>query len=305
MGSRFEITAIDDDEGLAWKGINAAIEEITRIEKLISSWDLHSQTSKVNQMAGIAPVKVDQELFDLIFRAKKVSDLTHGAFDISYASVDKIWKFDGTMDRLPTPEEVAASVAHINYQNIILDREKSTVFLKEKGMKIGFGAIGKGYAANRGREVMKKLGIKSGIVNAGGDLITWGTEEDGSPWRIAIADPRDKGRAIGWLNGNEMAIVTSGNYEKFVMLNGKRYSHIIDPRTGYPVEGLKSVSIICPNAELSDALATSVFVLGKDKGLALINKMKGVECLIVDNDDQLYTSDNLALNYYDNDPIDQ
>ncbi|UII22330.1 FAD:protein FMN transferase [Fulvivirga ligni] len=303
MGSRFEITAVSDDEALAWESINACIEEVTRIEKVISSWDENSQTSKINRDAGIAPVVVDKELFDLIARAKKISDLTNGAFDISYASVDKIWKFDGSVKDLPTAEEVAQSVSKINYQNIILNYDDHSVFLKEAGMKIGFGAIGKGYAANRGREIMRSMGIKSGIVNASGDLLTWGKEADGSDWTIGIADPKNKTHVLGWLNVGEMAVVTSGNYEKFIDINGKRYSHIIDPRTGYPVQGLKSVTIICPNAELSDALATSVFVLGKEKGLALINQLKGIECFLVDDHDELSYSNNLKLNYYKNNTV--
>lgn len=300
MGSRFEFTAIAENEQLANEGIEAAITEITRIEKLISSWDPKSQTSEVNRMAGIKPVKVDKELFDLIKRAKKISGLTNGAFDISYASMDKIWKFDGTVTKLPTEEEVKASVSKINYQDIILNDEEFTVFLKNEGMKIGFGAIGKGYAANRGRKVMLDLGVKSGIVNAGGDLITWGKEANGNEWSIGIADPKNKTHVLAWLTVGEMAVVTSGNYEKFIDIYGQRYSHIIDPISGYPVRGLKSVTIICPDAELADALATSTFILGKAKGLSLINQLKGVEALLVDDNDNISTSNNLTLNYYEN-----
>ena len=300
MGSRFELTAIAEDINLANQGIEAAIKEITRIEKLISSWDPNSQTSLVNKMAGIEAVKVDKELFDLIKRSKKISGLTNGAFDISYASMDKIWKFDGTVTKLPTEEEVKASVSKINYNDIILDEEHQTVFLKNKGMKIGFGAIGKGYAANKGRKIMLDLGIKSGIVNAGGDLITWGKEANGNEWSIGIADPKNKTYVLAWLTVGQMAVVTSGNYEKFIDINGQRYSHIIDPVSGYPVRGLKSVTIICPDAELADALATSTFILGKEKGLSLVNQLKGVEALLVDDDDNISTSDNLKMNYYEN-----
>jgi thiamine biosynthesis lipoprotein len=303
MGSRFELTAIAEDAELANKGIEEVIKEITRIEKLISSWDPESQTSEINRMAGSKPVKVDKELFELIKRAKKISELTNGAFDISYASMDKIWKFDGTVTKLPTEEEVKASVAKINYQDIILNEEKLTVFLKTEGMKIGFGAIGKGYAANRGRKIMLDFGIKSGIVNAGGDLITWGKEANGKDWSIGIANPKSENHVLAWLTVGEMAVVTSGNYEKFIDINGQRYSHIINPVTGYPVRGLKSVTIFCPDAELADALATSTFILGKDKGLSLINQLKGVEALLVDDGNKISTSNNLKLNYYENNMI--
>ncbi len=298
MGSRFEITAVADNEAACWVAINTGIAEIQRIEKLISSWDPNSQTSSVNRWAGIKPIAVDQELFDLVARAKKVSKLTDGAFDISYASMDRLWKFDGTLAQVPADSAITRSLALIGYQRIILDGESNTVFLQDKGMKIGFGAIGKGYAANRARMVMKEMGITSGLVNAGGDLIAWGQQPDGSPWRIGITDPNNNEEVYSWLSINDQAVVTSGDYERFVMIEGRRYSHIIDPRNGYPVKGIKSVTIISPDAELSDALATSVFVLGEDLGLALINKLMGIECLIVTDDNRLIPSDKLHLNYY-------
>ena len=297
MGSRFELTAVSPDQDKAMKAIESGIEEIKRIEKLISSWDTNSQTSEVIRNAGVKPVIVDQELFNLIRRSLKISNLTHGAFDISYASMDKVWYFDGRMKELPDSSVVKASVAKINYKNIILNPEKRTVFLKEKGMKIGFGAIGKGYAANKALNIMSKMGLSGALVNASGDLISWGKDEGDKDWKIGIVNPKQKGKVFSWLNINETAVVTSGNYEKFVTLNGQRYSHIIDPRTGYPVKGLSSVSIICPNAELADALATSVFVLGKEKGIELINKLKGIECLIITDKQELFTSDNLHLDY--------
>jgi thiamine biosynthesis lipoprotein len=297
MGSRFELTAVSPEQDKAMKAIESGIEEIKRIEKLISSWDTNSQTSEVIRNAGIKPVVVDQELFNLIRRSIKISDLTHGAFDISYASMDKIWRFDGKMKELPDSSAVKASVAKINYKNIILNPEKRTVFLKEKGMKIGFGAIGKGYAANKALDIMSKMNLTGALVNASGDLISWGKDEGGKDWKIGIVNPKNKEKIFSWLSINETAVVTSGNYEKFVTIKGEKYSHIIDPRTGYPVRGLSSVSIICANAELADALATSVFVLGKDKGLELINRLKGIECLLVTDEQELFTSKNLHLDF--------
>ena len=297
MGSRFEITAVHEDAQMAWDGINAAIDEITRIEQLISSWDSNSQTSAINQQAGIEAVTVDKELFDLTTRSLKVSKLTGGVFDISFGSIEKVWSFDGTMTEMPSPEKVAASVAKINYENIILDRTNSTVFLKEKGMKIGFGAIGKGYAANRAKMVMQDMGIQHGLVNAGGDLIAWGKQADSNDWKVAIADPKQQSEVLVWLSIQDMAIVTSGDYERYVEFDGKRYAHIIDPRTGYPATGLKSVTIVCPDAELADALATSVFILGESDGIQLINQLVGIECLIVTDANEIKTSENLVLNF--------
>jgi thiamine biosynthesis lipoprotein len=282
MGSRFDITVVAQDSITANVDIYTAISEITRIEKLISSWDENSQTSKINRNAGIEPVKVDPELFNLIARAIEISKLTDGAFDISYASIDKIWKFDGSMTEIPSEEEIEASVAKIGYRNILLDKQNSTVFLKLKGMKIGFGAIGKGYAADKAKDLLISKGVQSGIINASGDMNTWGKQPNGSDWKIAITNPMDKNKVFALLPITNGAVVTSGNYEKYVNFNGKRYSHIIDPRTGYPSIGIISVTVFAPKAELADALATSIFVMGKEAGLDRINQMPKIECIIID-----------------------
>ena len=297
MGSRFVISVVGSDQELADEQIDAAIAEIQRIEHLISSWDETSQTSEINRQAGIQPVKVDAELLGLIKRARKVSELTQGAFDITFGSIDeKIWHFDGTMTALPDSNLARQAVRLINYRNIILDEEAQTVFLKEKGMRIGFGAIGKGYAAEKAKALLQQAGVADGIVNAGGDLAVWGHQPDGSPWTIGIANPDSKLEAFSYLEVSNTAVVTSGNYEKYVEIGGKRYTHIIDPRTGYPVSGLKSVTIICPNAELADALATSVFVLGKDVGLDLINQLQGIHCILVDDAGAISTSKQIEIN---------
>lgn len=296
MGSRFEITAIHENPQVAWDAINAGIAEITRIEKLISSWDPNSQTSEVIRQAGIQPVEVDKELFDLINRALQISRITDGAFDISYASMDKIWKFDGSMTERPSAEVVANAASKIDYKNILLNSYNQTVFLKEKGMKIGFGAIGKGYAAQKAKEVMSGMGIRNGVVNASGDLIAWGKNEKGELFQVGIADPKNKDQVLSWLNVENTSVVTSGDYERFVMFDKVRYAHIIDPRTGYPTTGIKSVTIITANPELADALSTSVFVLGVERGIAFVNQLPGVECLIITDQDQIKTSENLSLN---------
>jgi len=298
MGSRFEITAVSEDEERALKSIEAAIVEIKRIEALISSWDPDSETSEINRMAGIRPVPVSQELFALIYRSYKVSQLTDGAFDISFASIEWIWDFDGKEHSMPSQATIDSSIQFIGYQNIEFDITVSSIFLKEKGMRIGFGAIGKGYAANKAMEVMREMGIADGVVNASGDLLAWGNQADGKPWSIGIADPSDPKNPFAWLIIDDLAVVTSGNYEKYCVIEGERYAHIINPKTGYPVKGIKSVTVICPDAELADALATSVFVLGTEKGLALINQLTGVEGLIIDSEDEVHTSNKLELHYY-------
>ena len=295
MGSRFDITVVAKDQVEADEYIDLAVSEITRIEQLISSWDSNSQTSEVNRNAGLRPVKVDAELFDLIQRAIGISKLTDGAFDVSYASMDKIWKFDGSMTVMPPVDSIKASVSKVGFQNIGLDKESSTVFLKLKGMKIGFGAIGKGYAADKAKDLLISKGVVSGIINASGDMNTWGKQPDGSEWKVAITNPMDKNKVFALLPITNGAVVTSGNYEKYVTFNDVRYTHIIDPRSGYPATGIISVTVFAPKAELADALATSVFVMGIEVGLNRINQLPKVECIIIDDKGNIITSKNIEI----------
>lgn len=296
MGSRFDITIVAKDTVSANAYIDDAVWEITRIEALISSWNSNSQTSEINRNAGLKPVQVSLELIELIERAKQISKITDGAFDISYASIDKVWHFDGTMKQKPTEAEIANSVARIGYQNISLDKKKQTVFLKLEGMKIGFGAVGKGYAADKVRAMLKDKGVPAGIINASGDLTTWGKQPDGTDWMVGITNPLNKDKVFSWFPVVETAVATSGNYEKFVEFDGIKYSHIIDPRSGYPATGLVSVTIFAKSAELCDALATSVFITGVETGLDLINQLNGVECIVVDDQNKMHTSKNIKLN---------
>jgi thiamine biosynthesis lipoprotein len=296
MGNRFELSVVSDDELWAQQCIDAAIAEISRIERLLTTFKDDSQTNEINRQAGIQPVKVDREVFDLIDRSLKISGLTQGAFDITYGSIDKsLWNFDLNMTALPDPEVARDSVRLINYRNVLLDADNCTVFLKEKGMRIGFGGIGKGYAADKAKQLLQSLGVKSGIVNASGDLVTWGTQPNGKSWTIAIADPDHKNTPLSTLNISNMAIATSGNYEKYVVIKGKKYSHTIDPKTGLPVTGVKSVSIICPSAELADAMATPVMVMGIRVGLDLINQLKHIACVIVDDHSNIHCSKNINI----------
>lgn len=296
MGTRFELTVVAQNEEIGNINIHEAIAEITRIEKMISSWDANSETSLINNNAGIKPVKVCLELFGLIERAKSISEITDGAFDISYASMDAIWRFDGKMDKLPTDATVKSSIAKIGHQKIILDKEKQTVFLKEKGMRIGFGAIGKGFAADKTKEFLISKGVKAGLINASGDLTTWGTKATGEKWMIGIANPLNKDKVFSWLPVIESSVATSGNYEKYLIFNGEKYSHIIDPRTGYPTKGVNSVSIFAKDAELCDALATAVFILGRDSGIHLINQIPGVEVVVIDSTNKIHKSSGILFN---------
>lgn len=299
MGSRFDLSVVAGNAEEADTYIDLAVNEISRIERLISSWDPNSQTSEINRNAGVQPVKVDKELFGLIERSLVISRLTDGAFDISFASMDRIWKFDGSMTAFPAAEEVARSVQKVGYQKIVLDQENSTVFLPEPGMKIGFGAIGKGYAADKAKQLLKGKGVVAGIINASGDMNTWGKQPGGEDWKVAITNPLNKDQAFALVPLTGGAVVTSGDYEKYVVFNGVRYTHIIDPRTGYPAHGIISATVFAPSAELADALATSVFVMGWEVGIERINQLPNVECIIIDDKGNIHTSDHININQHE------
>lgn len=296
MGNRFEFTVVSGNAEWAKSLIHEAIAEVQRIERLFTTFNEASQVNAINKNAGSQPVKVDREVIELIQRSLKISEITQGAFDITYGGIDKsLWNFDTTMTSLPDPQTAQAAVRLINYKNVLIDEKASTVFLKYKGMRIGFGGIGKGYAADRAKKLLQSKGVESGIVNAAGDLTTWGNRPDGQPWTIGIADPNQVRKALSTLQISNMAVATSGNYEKFAIIDGRKYSHTIDPTTGLPVSGIKSVTIICPSAELADAMATPVMVMGIRVGLDLINQLNMVGCIIIDDQDRMYCSDNIKI----------
>jgi thiamine biosynthesis lipoprotein len=295
LGSPFEITVVAKDSVEGNYFTTLAIDEVKRIENLISDWIPTTQISKVNQNAGIQPVKVDQEVYDLVERAIKISKLTSGAFDISYASMDKIWKFDGSMKEMPSEDAIKKSVEKVGYQNIILNSKDTTIFLKNKGMKLGLGGIGQGYIADKIKVLFQLKGCKSGLVNVSGDINAWGKQPDGQSWTVGIVNPLNKNKVFATFPLDDSAVETSGSYEKYVTFNGKRYSHIIDPRTGYPATGIVSVSVFAKQTEIADALATGIFVLGVEVGLDLVNQLKGIGCIIVDDKGVIHTSKNIDI----------
>jgi thiamine biosynthesis lipoprotein len=294
MGNRFEVSVVCADAFLAEIHIDAAVAEISRIEKLLTTFSDDSQINQINHNAGIKPVAVDKEVFDLIARSLRISSLTQGAFDITYGSIDKsLWNFDVNMKELPSVATARRAVKLINFKNVILDPANYTVFLKEKGMRIGFGGIGKGYAADCAKLILKERGVESGVINASGDLTAWGVQPGGNKWTVGIANPDLSHEVFSYMTITDMAIATSGNYEKFVVIDGKKYSHTINPRTGLPVTGIKSVTIITTHAEIADAMATPVMIMGISSGMDMINQMQNIEAVIIDDDNNLYTSKNI------------
>jgi thiamine biosynthesis lipoprotein len=295
MGGRFDITIVAKDSLTAEHNIDTVIAEIARIENLISDWKATSQVSAVNFNAGIKPVKVDREVFNLTQRAIHLSKITNGAFDISFAAMDKIWKFDGSMTAMPSAEAIKRSVAKVGYRNIILDSANCTLFLRYKGMKIGFGALGEGYAGDRCRDMMLARGIMAGIVNGSGDMSTWGKQPDGSDWSVGVTNPFREDTIFAVVPLHRGAIVTSGSYEKFVKFNGKRYAHIINPKTGYPATGLCSVTVLGPSAETANGFSTSMMVLGKDAALKFIKQYKQYSYVIITDKGQILASHDIGI----------
>ena len=296
MGSSFQITLVaQKGKGAAY--LAEAINEIQGIESWLSSWQEGSITTKLNKEAAIHPVRVPSEYYQLVKRSLEISKLTQGAFDISFNGLGGLYKFDQQEHMLPSNPELSEFLEHVGYEKIMLLDDYQISF-SDSLVRIGFGAIGKGYAADHVKKLMEGYGLPGGVINASGDLTTWGTRANGEGWKVGVPEPGEKDNIILWLPMDNKAIATSGDYEKYFTSNGRRYSHIINPITGLPVVGASSVSIISSSAELSDALATAVSVLGIEVGLNLINQLDGVECVFIDNNRKLHVSEGLKTYVY-------
>ncbi len=273
------------------RAISVAFDEVLRIEKLMSSFKPESELSRINQQAGNNPVSVSEELYGLIAKAQDFSVLTEGAFDISFASVGKLWDFRGKI--VPTPAALKAALPLVNYKKIILNETKKSVFLAESGMSISLGGIAKGYAMDRAMAILKKHGIKNAMVMAGGDTLISG-QNDGQNWLVGLRDPDNQKGIVAILPLSNEAISTSGDYERFFMKDGIRYHHILNTKTGQPARLCRSVSILAKDATSSDALSTSVFAMGPKAGLALIETLDGVEGIVIDTEGKWHLSSGLT-----------
>ena len=294
MGSAFEFVIITT-EARGETLLETCIREVKRIEDLLTEFSDTSQTALLNRSSGHAPVAVDPETYALLRRCITLSRLTQGAFDITAGALKKLYNFKGGAPVWPDAHTLEQTLQKVGFQHIrMLDDYR--VWLDTPGMRIGFGAIGKGYAADRVKVLLQHEGVESAVINASGDLTAWGVRADGSPWKVGIADPDDPARILLWLPVDRASVATSGDYEQFFERNGVRYSHNIDPKTGLPVHGVKSVTVVSPSAELSDALATAVFVMGPDVGLHFIGQLPDAHCLLIDADNNYHFSKNLKIN---------
>lgn len=292
MGSSVEIEVFGPDQALCERAVQAARDEIDRLDRMMTDWKPESPLMDVNRAAGVKPVKVPPELFFIVERSVRMSELTGGTFDISFAGAGKLWNWRAPDPQIPDPETVKASLKNVGWRNIVLDAKERTIFLKYPGVKIGLGGIVPGYAADLAIGKIRDLGIRDACVNMSGDLMVIG-RKDGAPWNVAITHPRRKGENLAVIPVSNAAVSTSGDYERYFMKDGKRYCHIIDPRTGYPADRCQSVTIIAPSTAFADALAKGVFILGPEEGMALAEKCDGVEAIIVAADGTVILSKGL------------
>lgn len=281
MGTDVTILVRSDDGPGANAAIDAAIAEMMRLEAIMTDWDESSELMRVNREAYAVPVPVSAELFGCLQEGLEVGRMTDGAFDITWRSAGRYWDFKADPPRLPDPSLVARAAELIDYRQVILDPGARSVRLGKAHTQIGLGGVAKGWIIDRAMDVIKARGFKHAVVNAGGDLMVSGRNTRDRLWWVAIRHPRQPDQNLAVVPVANLSIVTSGDYERYLDIDGKRYCHIFDPRTGWPASGCQSVTVLAANAARADALATGIFVLGPDQGLALAERLDGVEAMIV------------------------
>lgn len=291
MGTRIAVELWHEDASEAERAIEAVLGEMHRVDALMSHYKPESQLSQINARAALAPVAVDSELASLIERAGKLSALTGGAFDITYASVGYLYDYRAHIR--PTDEQISAGLGAVNWRHVIVDLQASTVRYTQPGVRIDLGGIAKGYAVDRAIAILRSLGVEHASVTAGGDTMIIG-DRFGRPWIIGIRHPDDPEKVIARIPMVDAAISTSGDYERYFDDDGQRYHHIINPHTGKSAGEVRSVTIIGPDATTTDGLSTSVFVMGPELGIALIEKLGDVDAVIVKSDGKVLYSSGLA-----------
>lgn len=294
IGTYIKISIYADEE-VPSTDFDRMFEAIDQFEKLISKNIETSEVSLINQNAGIAPVKVSDSIFELIQMGLEYGDISEGGFDISIGPLVDLWGIGTDGAHVPDQSEIDQALSVLDYQNILLNKTDQTVFLKQKGMSLDLGAIAKGYIADHVKTLIQEEGYQSAIINLGGNVLTVGHKPNSDAWAIGVRDPKgDSSDIVGVLKLQDNSIVSSGTYERFFIENGKRYHHILNPKTGFPeVNQLQSVSIISEKSVVGDALSTSVFVMGLDKGFAYIESLNQVEALFITEDGSIYRTSGL------------
>lgn len=284
MGTVARIVVTAKDETRANQAINAATDEIFQIERVMSDYDPNSQLSQVNREAFEHPVEVDADLFEVLTAAKLYSCMSDGAFDVTIGPVVQLWRKAKENNTAPSADALQKAKDAVGYENLILNAENRTVQFAKEGMFLDLGGIAKGYAIDKAIKILQFAGVKGAMVDIGGDLRCFGTPTDGKPhWLIGLQDPNNEGKILLKLNMDDMAVATSGDYRRFVMIDDEKHSHIINPKTADSAQDLSSVTILSPTAMAADALATAVTVLGNDKGIELIESIQNTEAIIISN----------------------
>lgn len=292
MGSDASIEVWGDDQAVCDAAVADALAEIQRLDVMMTDWKQASPLMDINYAAGKHPVKVPPELLFIITRSLQFSEMTDGAFDISFAGAGKLWNWRAPDPQVPTEEEVRAAVANVGWKGIEVNQEQSTVYLTKPGMRIGLGGIVPGYAGDKAMDKIRARGIRNALVDMSGDIMMIG-EGEHALHRVSIKHPRKEGEMIAVLKVGNCGLSTSGDYERFFIKDGKRYCHIIDPRTGYPADKCQSVTVIAPVLAFADGLDTGLFVMGPEKGMELVEKLEGVEAIFVAADGTVTVSSGL------------
>jgi thiamine biosynthesis lipoprotein len=260
--------------------LDSAFEAMKSTDEMMSAYNSSSEVSKINQNAGQSAVKASQDTFAVIEKALEFSQLSDGAFDVSIGPLVNLWGFGTAKNHVPSDDEIAQNLPLVDYKKIILDRPNKTVKLAMRGMKIDLGAIAVGYAVDKALGVLKEKGIKNALVNGGGEIYALGSPPGKSAWRVGIQHPRKHGDVLGTIDIKDKAISTSGDYENYFEANGKRYCHILNPKTGKSVEDIISVTVVADNTTDADALSTTIMIMGEKKGMELAKRL-GVDCIVV------------------------
>jgi thiamine biosynthesis lipoprotein len=294
MGSELRLTAWTADEPAAHRAFDAVFREFERLEGLLSVWRQGSAVGRVNAAAGVRAIQVEEDVLAVLRVARQVSDLTDGKFDVTFGALADAWRFDHDQDnRIPTEAAIASRLPLVDYRAVEVDERGRTVLLARAGMRLHLGGIGKGYAVDRAVDILRARGLRDFLVQAGGDLYAGGGR-DGQPWRLGINDPRGRpGQSFARLDLTDRTLSTSGDYERFFLSGGTRYHHLLDPDTGQPARGCRSVTIVAERAVLADALSTGVFILGPAAGMDLVERLPEVEAVIVGADNQVIVSSGL------------
>ena len=283
--TRIEIRAYGRNAASA---VDKAFDELTRLHNLLNAYDPNSEISKVNSSAGKEPVKVSQETLEVVERALYFARISGGAFDPTVLPLAKLWNIGGENPRVPSEEEIRSALSLVDYRKVLIDEESSTIFLEAAGMGLDLGAIAKGYAVDKVASLLREKGVKSFLVNAGGNVYVGGEKPGGQPWRVAItdpvADPTGTERYLGIYTGTDISVVSSGDYQRYFEINGVRYHHIFDPKTGYPAKNLRGTTVIGESSTDCDGLSTTLFVLGSEKGKELLSEFPGVGAIFVKPD---------------------